>query len=1239
MRCKKAASLMLSLAMVFGLITPMDTTVRAEETSAAETAAAVIHLGDLLEVSVNDGAKSLMSLYNNGLYEGKAQLTSGNNTYKIFLNDTVIKEGTISSENENGEEIYIRYQSFQDKVTTQKDGADAFKSPATWVGGFSSLKKADDSPYFYFQDWAPSDTNANLDYIGGGCYKKTFTFDEAVDEKSMEYKIAFGGDWNHGAVPGSNKTLTIPAGSTSITLWANTITEDTFDSIMDETETVKLSDNSDYTKPLGTMDMKIKVDGQESPMVQTGKNSYMSTIALDAGNHSCQNVIDSKDGALSQNFTLDKKAAVTFLYNSKDNTQLNSVSDADTLTDEIGWVEPVDADIYKYDGNDLGAVYSPESTTFKVWAPTASKVVLKRYAQGTGDEVLGEIDMEQDLGDDGTWSNGVWKTTVSGDLVNTYYTYLVTVGSSTKETNDIYAKAVGLNGQRGMVVNLAATNPVGWESDSHVMVDKPTDAVVWEVHVRDFSSDPASGMKNKGKFLAFTEKGTTVNGEGTTATGIDYLKDLGVNYVQLLPAFDYVNDETDESNESYNWGYSPLNYNVPEGLYSTNPSDGNVRINEFKQMVQSLHNENIGVVMDVVFNHVGGDAKESWFNRTVPGYYFRQDDWGNLVDSGTACGNETASEAEMFRKYMIDSVVYWATEYHIDGFRFDLMGCHDVETMNQLRAALDQIPGGEKILVYGEPWSAGTTNEAEGITMVSQANMKLLNERVGAFNDFIRDTLKGRVFDSHSTGFLQAGNYTEQPDRCPSYTDEDTMAALAGNTNPALPDNWAAAPSQVVSYISVHDNLGIYDKLQYSVNGVTSEYDERYYQRDENLIRMNKMAAAAIMTSPGTTFFQAGEEMARSKGGVEDSYESPLYLDSGRVINQIDWARQTEYSDLKDYYKGLLKLRKAYTPFRASDMSTVNHMTFSDDTVDNLVAYTINSPGAEWDMVAVLMNSNTTEKEVTLKAENGAQLPASWSCLVNKDAAGTDTLETYQGNTITVPAQSVLVLAAKNSNQTTNQPGVTPSEQPSTSQPGVTPSEQPSTSQPENTNTSQKASQTITYTKTYKKAYGSKAFTLNAKLAKGDGALSFESSNKKVATVSKKGKVTIKGTGRTIITVTAAATSGYEKKSVKITVDVAPKKQSLSIKTAGSRKLTVKWKKDMQATGYQIQYSTDKEFRENVKSVTVSKNEITSKTISELEKGKIYYVRVRAYKTIKVNNKLKKLYGSFSSVKKSGKIK
>ena len=318
-----------------------------------------------------------MSLYNNGLYEGKVTLNSGANTYQIFSNGQLIKEGTIQAA--SAEDIYVRYQAFQDKVTTQYDGADQFKYPATWVGNFSEVKKTDGSKYLGFNDWAPDDGTANLDYVGGGCFQKTFTYDALDSEKSMTYKIAFGGDWSHGAVPGSDKTLTFPQGSTEITLWANTITEETFDSITDGTVTAKLSGDTDYTKPIGTMAMTIKVDGQEFSMVQTGRNSFMATVIAGAGSHSYQNLIDHQEGTLNGSFSLTEEKAVTFLYDSENNTMLNSVTDTDALASAIDWALPVDLDEYKYDGDDLGAVYSPESTTFKVWAPTASQVVLKRY--------------------------------------------------------------------------------------------------------------------------------------------------------------------------------------------------------------------------------------------------------------------------------------------------------------------------------------------------------------------------------------------------------------------------------------------------------------------------------------------------------------------------------------------------------------------------------------------------------------------------------------------------------------------------------------------------------------------------------------------------------------------------------------------------------------------------------------------------------------------------------------------
>lgn len=667
-----------------------------------------------------------------------------------------------------------------------------------------------------------------------------------------------------------------------------------------------------------------------------------------------------------------------------------------------------------YDGNDLGALYTPEATSFKVWAPSASRVVLRRYTKGSsieeGDRIMEERVMEKDTEETGAWKNGIWKTTVEGNLSNTYYTYLVTVDGKTKETNDIYAKAVGLNGQRGMVVDLNATNPDNWEKDYRVMAEKATDAVIWEVHVRDFSSSPDSGMKHKGKYLAFTEKGTTVNGEGKLPTGMDYLKELGISYVQLLPSFDYLNDELDESNEGYNWGYNPLNYNVPEGLYSTNPYDGNVRITEFKQMVQAFHEAGIGVVMDVVYNHVGGDAKASWFHRTVPDYYFRQDENGNFADSGTACGNETASERKMFRKYIVDSVVYWASEYHVDGFRFDLMGCHDIETMNQVRKALRALPNGEKILVYGEPWAAGKTNQPQGIPMAVQSNMKLLDPGIGAFNDGIRDAVKGHVFYPEATAFVQAGNHKKQPKGSRRYTEENLKAGILGNAGTAFPDNWAAAPRQAVNYVSCHDNLSLYDKLQLSVNGNREEGNEEFYKRDANLVAMNKIAAAIIMTSQGSVFFQAGEEFARTKGGIENSYCSPLYNSEAKELNQISWGRLEKFSDLIAYYKGLLKLRKTYAPFRAADMSAIENLVFSNEKTANLVAYTISSPGEKWSMAAVLINANTAPKKVKLEAKEGSSLPSIWNCIVNQNSAGIQILEKYKGNNITVPAQTVLVL-------------------------------------------------------------------------------------------------------------------------------------------------------------------------------------------------------------------------------------
>lgn len=674
---------------------------------------------------------------------------------------------------------------------------------------------------------------------------------------------------------------------------------------------------------------------------------------------------------------------------------------------------------------ELGALYAPEETVFRVWAPSAERVVLNRYAKGSsgeeGDALLEMIELRQALDDDGKWANGVWTGAVSGDLHGTYYTYAVTVEGQTNETIDVYAKAAGVSGGRGMVVNLEATNPEGWEQDTHVCVAQATDAIVWEVHVKDFSSDPKAGFleADRGRYLAFTEKGTKVEGTEYT-TGVDYLKELGVNYVQLLPVADQRNDET---GDAYNWGYEPLNYNVPEGQYSSNPYDGAVRIREFKQMVQALHEAGIGVIMDVVFNHVS-DALTSPFHRTVPGYYFRQDTDGSFFGSGSACGNETASERGMFRRYMIDSVCYWAEEYHIDGFRFDLMGCHDIETMNQIRAALNRLEDGERLLMYGEPWAAGQTHQPAGIQMAVQSNVRYLDSGIGAFNDGIRDAVKGHVFYDKATAFVQGGNGQEQPLEEAVMTDEKLMAGLQGNANPAYSNPWSKAPVQTISYVSCHDNLCLYDKLVISAENVTVQRngesgtalgDSVFYERKENLVRMNRLAAVAYLTAQGKVFLQAGEEFARSKGGDDNSYNTALTYANGREWNQINWSRRAMFADLNDYYRGLIALRKAYAPFRAADMTTIANMTFSDLSEENLIAYTIASPGAAWDMVAVLLNANREEKQVTLRTVEGMELPERWVCVVNQEQAGTQPIAgvSYEGSVITVPPQTALVLTAQ----------------------------------------------------------------------------------------------------------------------------------------------------------------------------------------------------------------------------------
>ncbi len=520
-----------------------------------------------------------------------------------------------------------------------------------------------------------------------------------------------------------------------------------------------------------------------------------------------------------------------------------------------------------YFGNDLGAVYSEKATVFKVWAPSASSVELRLYETGDSKNFMSSYPMKKA-------DKGIWTVTLDGDMKNTYYTYVVTVDGISRETADIYGKAAGVNGKKSMVVDLAGTDPDGWQNDKHILYDAPTDAIVWEIHVRDFSISAMSGVspEHRGKYLAFTESGTTLDGKGKISTCVDYLKKFGVTHVQILPMYDYATvDESKLDKPQFNWGYDPLNYNVPEGSYSTDPFDGNVRIKELKQMIMALHNAGIGVIMDVVYNHVFA-AKGSWFDNTVPNYYFRFDKTGKLSD-GSACGNETASDHLMYRKFMTDSILYWIKEYHIDGFRFDLMGVHDVETMNGIRKAIDEnIEDGKKIIMYGEPWTGGPLGT--DVDTCIKDNIYKLNDRVGAFNDSFRDIVKGHVFNAHEQGFVQSGEGVN------ALRDSITANCISGR-------KWFNQPSQAIAYTSAHDNFTLYDKLVLSVKN-----DGSYAERDEKLVAMNKLAAVLTFTSQGIVFMQAGEEFARTKFGDENSYVS------SDKVNQIDWSALEKYGDL-----------------------------------------------------------------------------------------------------------------------------------------------------------------------------------------------------------------------------------------------------------------------------------------------------------------------------------------------------
>lgn len=635
---------------------------------------------------------------------------------------------------------------------------------------------------------------------------------------------------------------------------------------------------------------------------------------------------------------------------------------------------------YHYDKNDLGITYSKEKTIFKIWAPTADDVTLNLYTTGSDKEEnhkkLMSYPMEK-------CDKGVWSTEIAGDLNGVFYDYDIHVDGTINTSADIYAVSCGVNGKRSMVVDLDATNPEGFENDIYGIKNYDA-AVIYELHIKDFSYDENSGISagHRGKYLAFTEEGTTLNNDKVHKTGIDYLKELGITHVQLMPCFDYgsVDESGDES--QFNWGYDPVNYNVPEGSYSTNPYDGITRIKEFKQMIHAFHKAGIRVIMDVVYNHTY--SLDSWFQKTVPYYYYRQNEDGTFCD-GSACGNDTASERFMFGQYMKNSVLYWINEYHIDGFRFDLMGLHNVELMNEIRKAVNELPNGENILMYGEPWAAGPSNMEDGAVPALKKNIEYLDEGIGIFCDDTRDAVKGHVFYGEVPGFVNGGEDFEEKI-------ESSVIAFCNGSEGYTPKS----PAQIISYVSAHDNFTLYDKLI-----ETMRKDKDYIKRDQELIEINKLTAAIVFTCMGNIFMQAGEEFARTKQGEDNSYNlSP-------ELNKLDWKRAYEYSDLVEYYKGLIELRKKIKNLYINNMDAVSKVKFIDTDVKNVVAYTLENDNEENQWKEIYTAYNSSNEDVSLALPSGI-----WQILVDKHSS-----KKYQSqaavsceNTITVCAESAVIL-------------------------------------------------------------------------------------------------------------------------------------------------------------------------------------------------------------------------------------
>lgn len=651
----------------------------------------------------------------------------------------------------------------------------------------------------------------------------------------------------------------------------------------------------------------------------------------------------------------------------------------ETLTDHPSTERLDSYDKYpSYYGSDLELVYTPEQSVFTLWAPSADRVRLNLYASGEGGDPEEQVEMEKA-------GYGTWRVHIDRDLKGSFYTFQIEKsGKWLNETPGIWAKAVGINGNRAAVIDWNETNPDGWESDRSPELKMYSDIILYELHHRDFSIAPDSGIENKGKFLALTETGTkTPEGE---ATGLDHLKELGVTHIHILPSFDFATvDETRLDENHYNWGYDPKNYNVPDGSYSTDPANPVVRIREFKEMVKSLHQNGFRIVLDVVYNHTAS-TDHSNFDLTVPGYFYRQNADGSYSNA-SGCGNETASEREMVRHYIIESVKFWAREYHIDGFRFDLMGIHDIETMNRLRSELLEID--PTIFVYGEGWVAADSPLPFEQRAVKENVGQM--EGIGVFNDEFRDGLKGSTFDEQEPGYA-SGNIN-------GHFEPVKYGIVGGTDHPQVDYGgllycnapYAGAPSQMINFVSCHDGYTLVDKLKLSVQGD--------HAADE-LIPIDKLVHTVLLTAQGIPFIRSGEEIMQDKQGEPNSYKSP---DS---INRIDWSLKAKNREVFDFIRGLIALRKAHPAFRIPTVEGLQQwLRFMDTGDSGVIAYTLGeyANNDEWKEILVAYNGNRHEVEIGIPE-------GEWNVVCRNGQIDPEGKDRLPGGSVKIAASSALIL-------------------------------------------------------------------------------------------------------------------------------------------------------------------------------------------------------------------------------------